>query len=76
MTVLSMFLFNFIGWNRTSQKQENRSELITPKPLIIYGEGGAILALLSLLTTPLLSKLSDIGIDTLWELFVYDWRLT
>ena len=40
MTVLSMFLFNFIGWNRTSQKQENRSELITPKPLIIYGEGG------------------------------------
>lgn len=76
MTVLSVSLFNFIGWNRTSQKQENRSELITPKPLIIYGGGGAILALLSLLTTPLLSKLSDIGIDTLWELFVYDWRLT
>ena len=42
MTVLSMFLFNFIGWNRTSQKQENRSELITPKPLIIYREGGTI----------------------------------
>ena len=76
MTVLSVSLFNFIGWNRTSQKQENRSELITPKPLIIYGEGGTILALLSLLTTPLLSKLSDIGIDTLWELFVYEWRLT
>ena len=76
MTVLSVSLFNFIGWNRTSQKQENRSELITPKPLIIYGGRGAILALLSLLTTPLLSKLSDIGIDTLWELFVYEWRLT
>ena len=76
MTVLSVSLFNFIGWNRTSQKQENRSELTTPKPLIIYGGGGAILALLSLLTTPLLSKLSDIGIDTLWELFVYEWRLT
>ena len=76
MTVLSVSLFNFIGWNRTSQKQENRSELITPKPLIIYGGEGAILALLSLLTTPLLSKLSDIGIDTLWELFVYEWRLT
>ena len=76
MTVLSVSLFNFIGWNRTSQKQENRSELITPKPLIIYGGGGAILALLSLLTTPLLSKLSDIAIDTLWELFVYEWRLT
>ena len=40
MTVLSVSLFNFIGWNRTSQKQENRSELITPKPLIIYGGGG------------------------------------
>ena len=40
MTVLSVSLFNFIGWNRTSQKQENRSELITPQPLIIYGGGG------------------------------------
>lgn len=45
MTVLSVSLFNFIGWNRTSQKQENRSELITPKPLIIYGGGGGNIGL-------------------------------
>ena len=56
-------MFNFIGCNRTSQKQENRSELITPTPLIIHGGRGALLALLSLLTTPLWSKLPDIGID-------------
>ena len=73
MTILSMFMFNFIGRNRTSQKQENRDELITPTPLIIQeGGGGAILALLSLLTTPLWSKWPDIGIDILKELFVYD----
>ena len=32
-------MFNFIERNRTSQKQENRDELITPTPLIIQ-EGG------------------------------------
>ena len=40
MTILSMFMFNFIGRNRTSQKQENRDELITPTPLIIQEGGG------------------------------------
>lgn len=40
MTILSMFMFNFIERNPTSQKQENRDELITPTPLIIQEGGG------------------------------------
>ena len=45
MTILSMFMFNFIERNRTSQKQENRDELITPTPLIIQEGGGGTIGL-------------------------------